>query len=95
VLTSLLLALLLHGKFGRDGSVDAKALRRQAARQTARIDDPEWADSTDRPDWAVPLFRHTSKVSRQVLRFFKHGFHRIASQALYERHLRPMLLAYL
>jgi hypothetical protein len=32
---------------------------------------------------------------RQVLRFFKHCFHKPASQALYESQLRPMLLAYL
>jgi len=34
-------------------------------------------------------------VSRQVLRFFKHCFHKPASQALYEAQLRPLLLAYL
>ncbi len=34
----------------------------------AKLDDP---DGTDRPDWTVPLFRYTAKVSRQVLRFLK------------------------
>jgi hypothetical protein len=30
------------------------------------------ADGTDRPEGTAPLFRYTAKVSRQVLRFFKH-----------------------
>ena len=46
------------------------------------------------PDWSAPEFRYTAKVSRQVLRFFKYCFHKPASQALYDRQLRPMLLAY-
>ena len=45
--------------------------------------------------WSIPIFRYTSKVSRQVLRFFKHCFHKPASQVLYEAQLRPLLLAYL
>ena len=43
----------------------------------------------------VPLFRYTSKISRQVLRFFKHCFLKPASPELYQSELRPMLLAYL
>jgi hypothetical protein len=39
------------------------------------------------------LFRYTAKVSRQVLRFFKHCFLKPASPALYERELRPLLMA--
>jgi hypothetical protein len=71
---------------------DHKALRKQDKRQAAPTDR---ADGTDRPDWTVPVFRYTSKVSRQVLRFFKHCFLKPASPALYERELRPMLFAYL
>ena len=41
------------------------------------------------------IYRHTSKVSRQVLRFFKLCFLKQASPALYQRELRPMLMAYL
>jgi hypothetical protein len=67
-------------------------LRKQDKRQAAPTDQP---DGTDRPDWTVPVFRYTSKVSRQVLRFFKHCFLKPASPALYERQLRPMLMAYL
>ena len=89
IITSLLVALLLHRKMGIHGVADEKALRKQDRRQTSET------DGTDRPDWTTPLFRYTSKVSRQVLRFFKHCFHKPASQALYDAQLRPLLLAYL
>ena len=64
----------------------------QDKRQNAKVDDP---DGSDRPDWTLPLFRYTAKVSRQVLRFFKLCFLKPASPALYERELRPLLVAYL
>ncbi len=89
IVTSLLVALLLHRRMGQHGIADEKALRKQDRRQTSAT------DGTDRPDWSTPVFRYTSKVSRQVLRFFKHCFHKPASQALYEAQLRPLLLAYL
>jgi hypothetical protein len=89
IVISILVALLLHRKMGRHGVEDEKALRKQDRRQTSKT------DGTDRPDWSTPVFRYTSKVSRQVLRFFKHCFHKPASRALYEGQLRPMLLAYL
>ena len=89
IVTSLLVALLVHHRMGQHGIVDEKALRKQARRQTSKT------DGTDRPDWTASVFRYTSKVSRQVLRFFKHCFHKPASQALYEAQLRPLLLAYL
>ena len=53
------------------------------------------ADGTDRPEWTPPLHRCTSKVSRQVLRFFKNCFLEPASPALYEHQLRPLSMAYL
>ncbi len=89
IITSLLVAMLLHQKMGQHGIVDEKALRKQDRRQNSAT------DGTDRPDWSTPVFRFTSKVSRQVLRFFKHCFHKPTSQALYETQLRPMLLVYL
>lgn len=92
ILTSLLLALLVHRVLGPGGETDEKALAKQDRRQCASTDD---TDGTDRPDWTTPLFRYTSKVSRQVLRFFKHCFHKKASQRLYNAQLRPMLMAYL
>jgi Transposase DDE domain len=89
IVTSILVAMLLHRKMGRFGVEDEKALQKQDRRQTSKT------DGTDRPDWSTPVFRYTSKVSRQVLRFFKHCFHKPASWALYDGQLRPMLLAYL
>ncbi len=89
IITSILVALLLHQKMGQHGIEDEKALRKQDRRQASET------DGTDRPDWSTPIFRYTSKVSRQVLRFFKHCFDKPASQALYDSQLRPMLLAYL
>ncbi len=41
------------------------------------------------------MFRYTSNVSRQVLRFYKHCFLKPASPAPYEGELRPLLMAYL
>ena len=89
IITSILVALLLHRQMGQHGIEDEKALRKQHRRQRSAT------DGTDRPDWSTPIFRYTSKVSRQVLRFLKHCFHKPASQALYEAQLRPLLLAYL
>jgi hypothetical protein len=92
IVTSILVVMMLATTLGADGLSDTKALRRQAHRQAKS---PEQPDGTDRPDWTVPLFRYTAKVSRQVLRFFKHCFLKPASPALYERELRPLLMAYL
>jgi hypothetical protein len=92
IITSVLVALLLHRRLGADGFHDVKALRRQQRRQAQPLDA---ADGTDRPDWTAPLYRYTSKVSRQVLRFFKHCFLEPASPALYDHQLRPLLMAYL
>jgi Transposase DDE domain len=89
IITSILVAMLLYRKMGQYGIEDEKALRKQDRRQTSEH------DGTDRPDWSTPVFRYTSKVSRQVLRFFKHCFLKPASQTLYDTELRPMLLAYL
>jgi hypothetical protein len=92
IVTSLLIAILLQETLGTEGSRDIKSLRRQARRQAKA---PHRPDGTDRPLWTVPVFRYTSKVSRQVLRFFKHCFLRPATPGLYQRALRPLLMAYL
>lgn len=91
IITGILIALMLHRTLGAEDVVDEKALRKQDKRQRAA---PDHGDGTDRPDWAAPIYRHTSKVGRQVLRFFKLCFLKPASPALYERELRPMLMAY-
>jgi hypothetical protein len=92
IITGLLIAIMLHSTMGQYGIADEKALKKQEQRQAVQ---PGAPDGTDRPDWTVPLFRYTSKVSRQVLRFFKHCFLKPASPGLYHSELRPMLLAYL
>ncbi|HYN62926.1 MAG TPA: transposase [Rubrivivax sp.] len=92
IITGILIAIMLHTTMGQHGIADDKALTKQDQRQAAQPDAP---DGTDRPDWTVPLFRYTSKVSRQVLRFFKHCLLKPASPGLYHRELRPMLLVYL
>ena len=92
IITGILVSLMLHRMLGADGVTDEKALRKQDKRQCAA---PDAGDGTDRPDWAAPIYRYTSKVSRQVLRFFKLCFLKPASPALYQRELRPMLTAYL
>jgi hypothetical protein len=92
IVTSILIALRLHQTFDDAPPHDDKALRKQDKRQAARYRD---LDGTDRPDWTAPLYRFTTKLSRQVLRFFQNCFDRIASPALYQRQLRPMFEAYL
>jgi hypothetical protein len=92
IVTSILLSLCLHQVFGGDPPEDGKALRKQEKRQAAGIHD---ADGTDRPRWTEPLYRFTTKISRQVLRFFRHCFDKIASPELYQRQLRPLFEAYL
>jgi hypothetical protein len=84
-----LVAMLLQRKMGQHGICEMKALRKQDRRQISRTDD------NDRPDWSTLVFRYTSKISRQVIRFLKHCFHKPASHKLYQRQLRPMLLAYI
>ena len=68
IITRLRVAILLHTRLGAAGAHDEKAWAKQEKRQKAKREDP---DGTDRPDWTVPLFRYTAKVSRQVLPFFK------------------------
>jgi hypothetical protein len=86
IISSLVVAILLHTRLGAAGAQDAKALVKQDKRQQAKLDDP---DGTDRPDWTVPLFRYAAQVSRQVLRFYKSCFLNTASPGLYERELGP------
>ncbi|WPL14169.1 hypothetical protein Thiosp_04002 [Thiorhodovibrio litoralis] len=78
-----------------EGARDHKALRKQEKQEHRQRKAPGAPDGTERPDWTVPLFRYTSKISRQVLRFFKHSFLSPPSPALYEAKLRPLLETYL
>lgn len=90
VVTSILIAISLQQAPGSNGSRDIKALHGQVRRQ---VKPPHQPDGTERSLWTAPLFRGTSKVNRQVLRFCKHYFVRLATPALYRRELRPLLMA--
>lgn len=92
IVTSILIAMHLHRVFGDELPEDEKALRKQDKRQAKGYGEK---DGTDRPEWTRPLYRFTTKLSRQVLRFFESCFDKTASPRLYQRQLRPMLAAYL
>jgi len=92
IVTSILIAMHLHQVFDNELPRDEKALRKHDKRQTARDQDPH---GTDRRNWTAPLYRFTTKLRRQVLRFFQNCFDKTASPDLYQCQLRPMLLAYL
>ena len=86
VITQLLLALFLT-KY--DCEDDKKSREKQEARQAGKD------GGTDRPQWTEAIYRHTSRLSRQVLRFFEFCYGKTASPQLYERQLRPLLLGYI
>ena len=92
MITALGAAMLVQRVLGDDDAVDHKSLDKQARRQSGEAGS---RDGTDRPDWTVPLYRHVSKMSRQVLRFLKHAILLPASDRLYQQQLRPLLQAYL
>jgi len=87
--THLLVALWLHNHTARWGIGDEKALAKQDLRraEARREDEP--------PPWTARAYRYPSKISRQVLRFLRHCFLKKPSHMLYERQLKPMLMAYL
>lgn len=59
---------MLQQTLGTEDCVDEKALRKPDKRPRAALGG---SDGTDRSHWAAPIYRYTSKISRQVLRFFK------------------------
>jgi hypothetical protein len=92
IITSLLVAILLHTRLGTEGAQDVKSLAKQAKRQKAKADDP---DGTDRPNWTappVPLYRQGEPPGSTVLQT---PILKPASPGLYERERGPMLRAYL
>lgn len=86
LITQLLLALFLTKHECED---DKKSREKQEARQAGKD------GGTDRPEWTEGIYRHTSRLSRQVLRFFEFCYGKLASPQLYERELRPLLVAYI
>lgn len=89
IITSILVAMLIHTKTGKDGTVDEKSIEKQLKRQGSLT------DGTDRPDWSLSVFRFTTKISRQVLRFLNQCLFKISSPRLYKTQLRPLLMYYL
>lgn len=92
IITTLLVHLMLARCLKGEPARDEKALRKQDRRQQGLADRTV---GTERPAWSAPLYRYTSKLSRQVLRFFQLAFLKPASPQLYETQLRPLLMAYL
>ncbi|MCP4407800.1 MAG: transposase [Gammaproteobacteria bacterium] len=88
VITQLLLALFL-AKHDCGGDADKKSLDKQAQREGGTD------GGTDRAKWTQEIYRHTSRLSRQVLRFFRYCYAKRASSWLYEHQLRPLLMRYL
>ena len=89
IITSILIAILVHEKAGKYGIQDEKSLRKQLQRHD------NISDTTDRPDWTIPLFRYITKTTRQVIRFFRFSLYKISSHTFYKQQLWPMLLRYL
>jgi len=89
IITSILIAVLIENKAGKFGIEDEKSLRKQLQRHN-RI-----SDTTDRPDWTIPMFRHITKLTRQVIRFLRFNLHKKSSHKLYKQQLWPMLLSYI
>lgn len=90
IMTSLLLLLFTHRHQAQWGIGDEKSLKKQDARIVQ-----QYVNKGKGIPWYRLYYRATSKISRQVIRFLKHCFTKKASPGLYERQLRPMLLAYL
>jgi len=89
IITNLLVAMLVHEKAESWGIGDEKALEKQTKRHE------ESAHRDGAPMWFTLVYRFTSKVSKQVLRFFKGCFLKKPSQAMYDAQLRPLLEHYL
>lgn len=89
IITSIIVAMLVYNKCGKDQSVDKKSIDKQEKRQSNQT------DGTDRPDWSLPMFPYTTKISRQVLRFFEQCLFMKPSPQFYRNQLWLMLQAYL
>ena len=89
IITHLLLTMLIHEKAEPWGISDEKALKKQAIRNE------EVAHRDGTAMWFMKVYRYTSKISRQVLRFFKDCFLRQTSPELYDNKLKSLLEHYL
>jgi hypothetical protein len=96
IITSILVALLMSEQQKQWGIGDEKSLAKQEKRFHDAITEKQQNDKEKetRP-WYLLYYNNVSKVSRQVFRFFKSCLLKRASKRLYERQLKPLLLAYL
>lgn len=90
IMTSLLLMLFAHHHQERWKIQDEKSLKKQAVRDG----ELQRKNGGMRP-WHRDFYRATSKISKQVIRFLKYCFVKKSSPGLYEKQLRPMLMAYI
>jgi hypothetical protein len=89
IITSLVVAMFMNDRMLEFGIADEKALEKREKRVDSG--QSEFVPMS----WFCKLYTHTSKVSRQVLRFLKFNFNRKSSHMLYYTQLRPMLLQYI
>lgn len=90
IMTSLLLLLFAHHHQEQWQIRDEKSFKKQER----RIMQQHTQQGKCMP-WHRLYYSAVSKISRQVIRFLKYCFDKKASPELYERQLRPLLLAYL
>lgn len=89
IITNLLVAMLLQEKMDEWDISDEKSLKKREDR--VKKEQAEFVPMM----WFSGLYQHTSKVSRQALRFIKYCFDKRSSQEVYEKQLRPLLLRYI
>ena len=88
IITSVLLSLFLHEN-GCGSDADDKSQQKQSRRAAGRD------GGTDRPAWSEPLYRFTTRLSKQVLRFFRCCYRQRMSPRLIDGQLRPLLQCYM
>ncbi len=94
IITSLLIAIFLREHAEQHGIKDEKALAKQDKRMQVESENRK----DNRPACRLflhDLFRFTSKVSRQVIRFFRYCFLKTMHYGLLEVELWPMLKRYI
>lgn len=93
ILTSVLLAIFMNKYQDKWQIGDKKALDKQNKRSNDILLDV-YKDRKDKRciRWLHSCYRHVSKISKQVIRFFKNCFHKKGTEKLYEKQLRPLLI---
>ena len=94
IVTSLLIAIFLHEHAESYGIKDEKALTKQEKRLLAESKSSE-GERPASSHFFPGLFRFTSKVSKQVIRFFKGCFLKTMDYELLEVEFWPLLKQYL